>query len=113
MAKTKSPTLADVKNRIKGLDPDQARRVVCALVGHTRVVAVCFGQITCERCEGVIGDTLMGTGDEAREAVIVGHRSNGAPCNACRHQAKSLTSMERFMLVPRAALEVRLLRGRK
>lgn len=34
--------------------------VRCSISGHPKSVDVCFGQVTCARCESILGDCLMG-----------------------------------------------------
>ena len=59
--------------------------MVCALVGHSRIVTMCFGYINCGRCEAQIGDTLGGA-SSAKGLVVVGYN-----CKECRATAKLLT----------------------
>ena len=71
-------TQADVEARIAGLDEATQRRLVCALVGHSRIQTTFFGYYYCARCEAQVGDTLASVYDATR-VVIVGHN-----CVACR-----------------------------
>lgn len=82
---------AEIEKRVEGLSPEQARRVVCALSRHSRIVTTCMGYIYCARCEDQIGDSLGGAGSTAN-AVIVGH-----DCDSCRENAKSLTWQDTFL----------------
>lgn len=52
--------------------------IVCQLIGHSRIVATCFGYVNCARCDEQIGDTLMGI-TTLNNHVIVGH-----DCQTCR-----------------------------
>ena len=70
-------TQSEVEARIEGLDDDQARKVVCALVGHSRIVGIWFGYYSCARCKARIGDKLGGSYDDSDD-VIVGHQ-----CQKC------------------------------
>lgn len=79
------PTRAMVKQRIKGLPTEQAKAVVCALVGHSRIQTTCFGYFYCARCDAQVGDTLGSVYDASR-VVIVGH-----DCKTCRENATSLS----------------------
>ncbi len=79
---------AEVKAKVAALAlSDDATRcnVICALVGHSRIVEACFGYISCARCKAQIGDTLAGCFD-ARDCVIVGH-----DCPTCRENRAKLT----------------------
>lgn len=78
-------TQDEVMKRIEGLDADTQRSMVCAMVGHSRIITTCFGYVYCARCEAQVGDTLAGAKD-LREAVIVGHA-----CPTCHENAKALT----------------------
>ncbi len=69
------------------------KAVICALVGHSRIVTQCFGYVHCARCEAQIGDTLAGAFD-GKSTVILYH-----DCDMCRRAAKSLTWKDR-LLVP-------------
>lgn len=75
----------EVMRRIVGLPPEIAKSVVCALIGHSRIITTCFGYINCGRCEDQIGDMLAGASD-AKTRVIVGH-----DCPTCRENALLLT----------------------
>lgn len=96
-------TKADLRKRIKGLAEDEQRRVVCALIGHSKVISQCFGYLTCERCDEQIGDTLGGAAD-ASANVLVGH-----DCPVCRKNVKTLTWRDTFMLKPEATAHAKLL----
>lgn len=34
--------------------------IACAVAGHPECVRVCFGQVTCARCDAIVGDCLAG-----------------------------------------------------
>ena len=59
-------------------DEDQLNKVICSLIGHSRITTYCFGYHYCARCGQQIGDSLasvyMAGGD-----VITGH-----DCDVCR-----------------------------
>ena len=77
---------------IENLPKEEARRVVCALAGHSRVVDLCFGQITCTRCSDILGDTLMGGADMSGDVI------NGHSCKTCQDNAKTLTWRDKELL---------------
>lgn len=87
-------TQDDVVNRIEGLDVETARAVVCALIGHSRVLSFFFGYLNCARCRAQVGDTLGGASD-AKDNVLVDH-----DCDVCRKNAKLLTWKDTFLLAP-------------
>lgn len=67
------------------IDDDTKKAIVCALVGHSRIVQNCFGQITCARCDAIVGDALAGYYDGSNK-VFMQHN-----CEACRAQYETLT----------------------
>lgn len=84
----KALTKADVMNKIRALgkiDAEQRNSIVCSLVGHSRIIKMCFGYVSCGRCDSQIGDTLGSTFDTT-ESVIVGHK-----CKTCRTNFRKLT----------------------
>lgn len=82
----------ELKRRLKGLAPEQAKVVACACIGHSDVVSTCFGYVYCGRCEAQIGDTLGGVSDLSRR-VIIGH-----DCDACRTNAMQLDWTDTFLV---------------
>lgn len=66
-------------------DKKQRNRVVCSLIGHSKIITNCFGYIYCARCEAQIGDSLGGIFDGSNH-VIVGHN-----CKKCKNNFKGLT----------------------
>jgi hypothetical protein len=59
--------------------------MVCALVGHSRIVTGCMGYVYCARCEAQVGDQLAGVYAGAEESVRVGHN-----CATCRKNYKAM-----------------------
>jgi hypothetical protein len=85
-------TLAGVKKRIAGLPAEQAKSVVCALVGHSMIQTHCFGYFNCARCGERVGDSLGSIYPGAEKAVIVGHN-----CKTCRDNFSALDWRSKFM----------------
>lgn len=81
----------EIEKRIEGLDVDKVKAVVCALVGHSRIVTTCFGYIYCARCEAQTGDALGGA-SSTKENVIVGH-----DCDVCRTNFAKCDWRDTFM----------------
>jgi hypothetical protein len=74
-------TRAELRRRIASLgDISKGERnaIVCAFLGHSKIVTYCFGYVHCARCEAKIGDTLGGA-TELSSNVIVEH-----DCPTCR-----------------------------
>ena len=86
-------TEAEVRKRTEGLSDDQAKAVVCALVGHSNIETTCFGYHYCGRCKAQVGDTLAGTYSNP-DIVVIGH-----DCDICRANAKRLRWQD-TMLAP-------------
>ena len=84
-------TLPKVKARLKGLSDEEARNVVCALVGHSNIQNGCFGYFTCARCGEQVGDSLAGT-YQNDNIVIIGH-----DCDICRANARRLRWQDTFL----------------
>lgn len=81
----------EVMRRVADLPPETAKEVVCALIGHSRIITTCFGYLHCARCKAEIGDMLGGASD-AKANVIVGH-----DCPTCRENALALTWKDTLM----------------
>jgi hypothetical protein len=76
--------LAKKLKALGALPDDQRNKIVCALIGHSKIVTSCFGYINCARCQEQLGDTLGGC-YELKDHVIVGH-----DCKSCRSNYKGL-----------------------
>lgn len=85
------PSQKEVLSRIEGLNDETARAVICALVGHSKVIDICFGQVTCNRCGEILGDTLIGCYDTT-DKVVVNHA-----CDTCRDNYKKLDWHSKLM----------------
>lgn len=86
-----SMTKAFVQKRIHGLDEETSKNVVCALVGHSHVVHLCLGEVTCARCGDRIGDTWLSSADLSG-AVVVGHS-----CETCATNYARMGWRDKFM----------------
>lgn len=84
-------TKTEVKKRLRGLTDEQAKEVVCALVGHSRIQTHCFGYYNCSRCGAQVGD-LLGGAYTAADVVVVGHN-----CPTCRKNFAALKWQDKFM----------------
>lgn len=77
-----------LKRKIRALgdiSEEEKAGVACVLVGHSNVVDLCFGYVTCARCGEQIGDMLSGT-KALPNTVIIGHKERGTekPCRGCK-----------------------------
>ncbi len=64
----------------------QRNKIVCSLIGHSRISTMCFGYRHCGRCEELLGDSLGSTDYNKPEAVLIGHN-----CKTCRANYKKCT----------------------
>lgn len=77
---------------------EQKRSIYCVMHGHSKIISMCFGYVSCARCETQIGDTLGGCFDTS-DAVVVDH-----DCAICRKNLKNLKPKD-TTLVPPAILK--------
>lgn len=85
-------TLSEVMERIKGLDEETQKRMICALVGHSKIQESSFGYYHCARCGEQVGDALGSIYPEAEHVVIVGHN-----CNLCKANYEKCTWKDTLM----------------
>lgn len=78
----KNELIAKVK--ALGLSNEQRNSVVCSIIGHSRIISMCFGYVHCARCGEQIGDRLAGVYDTT-DSVIVGH-----DCETCHKNFDAL-----------------------
>lgn len=89
---------AEVLRRVRGLDIDSQRSVVCGLIGHSRIRDFCFGYHHCARCSALLGDSLAGAYSDDT-AVYPSHlgRSGFEGCR-CNENLKTLTWRDRLFV---------------
>jgi hypothetical protein len=73
------------------VDDETKAKVACALIGHSRIVSMCFGYQNCGRCGEQIGDTLGGAG--IGTCVVIGHK-----CPECEKNMKEMTWKDKYMV---------------
>jgi len=73
------------------LTKEQRNKIVCGLVGHSRIQELCFGYYTCGRCDAQVGDSLGSVYLGAETAVVIGHN-----CTKCRENYKTLTGLDKL-----------------
>lgn len=78
-------TKKEVLKKIESIPKKNKAAVLCALVGHSRVVTTYWGYFYCARCEAQIGDSLGGVFSAAPTCAIVGH-----DCKLCRKNYKEM-----------------------
>ncbi len=88
--KTKTELLKKLES-MKIKSAEKKARVVCAIIGHSRIVSMCFGYVSCSRCQDQIGDTLASSFD-LDKCVVVGHN-----CTKCQANLKKMTWRDRFL----------------
>jgi len=67
--------------------------IICAALGHSKIVTSCFGYICCARCDTQLGDTLGGC-YSIRDIVIVGHA-----CDTCRTNYAKLSWKDKIFTI--------------
>lgn len=75
---------------------EKLRGVMCVLFGHSNVVDLCFGYVTCARCNAYLGDTLAGA-YSLEEMVVAPHIEYDFDC-VCRKNFERLTWKDCFLL---------------
>jgi hypothetical protein len=79
----------DLRARLKTLpiDNNETRnRVVCALIGHSRICTMFMEYRYCGRCGDQVGDGLASIDYGRETSVVIGHA-----CSTCRANYKSCT----------------------
>ena len=66
--------------------------IICEMIGHSKIISMCFGYVHCGRCNQQIGDRLAGVFD-TRKYVVVGHR-----CKTCKKNYKKLTWRDKLFV---------------
>lgn len=79
MSEQRDITEEEVLQVIQGRDEETQKKLVCALVGHSKIQTTCFGYYYCSRCGDQVGDSLGSVYFNAPNVVIVGH-----DCDICR-----------------------------
>ena len=60
------------------------KQLACILLGHSSIVNVCMGEVTCGRCGDLVGDALRGAYDAGEDVII-------HDCKTRRKNFKALT----------------------
>ncbi len=77
------------------------RNLLCITFGCPPIVNSCFGEVTCGRCGGWIGDRLMG-GCNLKDTAVIGH-----DCPDCWTAIRRSTFWDRRLLPDKARAFVR------
>ena len=86
-------TPQEVKRKLHGVPKDKQGALVCALVGHSRIVSEYWGYVYCGRCQTQVADKLGGAGyAQAKECVQIGHG-----CKVCRANYKRMGWKDKFL----------------
>ena len=85
--------LKEILKKIPYKDDEQRNRIVCSLIGHSRISTVCWGYRYCGRCGEQLGDSLGGADYGKPEAVIMGHN-----CKTCRKNYKKCTWKDKLFV---------------
>ena len=71
----------------------QRNKIVCSLIGHSRISTMCFGYRHCGRCEDLLGDSLGGADYGKEESVLIGHN-----CPTCKKNYKKCTWKDKLFV---------------
>ena len=71
---------------------EKLRKVICALIGHSKIQSTFFGYFYCGRCRDQVGDNL-GSVYDAKDIVVIDHN-----CEQCRENYIKLTWRDKFMV---------------
>lgn len=86
-------TQSAVRTLLAKVPKDSKAKIVCSLIGHSRIVSACFGYIHCGRCEAQIADKLGGSGySQAESCVQIGHN-----CKTCRANYKKMDWRDKWL----------------
>ncbi len=88
MKKIRDMTEREFLERLDAFQIEDERtrnKVVCALLGHSKIQKYFMGYYSCARCGAQVGDSLGSTYGSAPETVIVGHN-----CPTCRENYAKL-----------------------
>jgi len=93
--KTKTITTAELAQVLRAIPKrlmtkELRTQLVCALVGHSKIITMCFGYMNCSRCGEQVGDTLGGA-SSAKGYVVVGHA-----CKECKATYKQLSWQDKL-----------------
>ena len=81
------------------ISDEKKRDVVCALVGHSGIITLCFGYVNCARCGAQIGDTLGGSSDISNCTIVGKHTRNGRVCRSCKKNYQTMTWRDKYLLL--------------
>lgn len=87
-------TKTELTKKIKALgsiSEKQKCSVTCSLIGHSKVVVMCFGYVHCARCGDQIGDVLGGASDMTQRVIIGRHQKDETVCENCLANYKKFT----------------------
>lgn len=91
--KDKELSKAALVAKIKALgDITEAQKnsIICILIGHSNIVGYCFGQVTCGRCDDILGEAMFGGGN-LQDRVIINHK-----CPECVKNFAALTWRDKY-----------------
>lgn len=87
--------LQEVQSKIDALGEltdKQRRGIVCQLIGHSKIISMCYSYVYCGRCNDQLGDNL-GSIYDLEDKVIV-----GCNCDKCRKNYEKLDWTDTFMV---------------
>jgi hypothetical protein len=88
------------------ISDEKKRDVVCALIGHSDIITMCFGYVNCARCGAQIGDTLGGSSDISGCVVVGRHRRDKRICRSCKKNFKKMDWKDKYLLPKKTETEL-------
>lgn len=70
---------------------DKLKKILCVMIGHSKIQVLDWGRFYCARCDDLIADALTQSYDQ-EGIVIVKH-----DCDICRENYKSLTWRDKLL----------------
>jgi len=74
-------------------------KVMCGLIGHSKIVYLDFGRICCARCHEVLADGLTQTVDPDWEKTLVYRKCpHGPDCKICKNNKSNLGWKDKLLV---------------
>ncbi len=96
MSKKEINSEKELKEGLKTIpyrDDKHRNKIVCSLIGHSKISEMCLGYRHCARCGDLLGDSLGSIDYGKKEAVLVGHN-----CKECRANYKKCSWKDKIFV---------------
>lgn len=85
--------LLKILKKIPIRDNEHRKKIICSLIGHSRICTICWGYRDCGRCGETLGDNLVSIDLGRKYCVVIGHN-----CNVCRKNYKKCTWKDKYLV---------------